>query len=408
MKFLKTISVEELRKILNEIPKFSLEQEEVTLDDSFNRVLATDIKTLINVPHFRKSRMDGYAVVAEDTFPANENHLIQLEVVEQINAGDAPKKKIKRGQCSYVATGAAIPEGADAVVMVEYSDRLDNYVQISSSVTPGTYIVNIGQNLKKGDIICKKDTFIDLPTLGMLSACGMLAIPVFKRPVVSLLSTGNELMNPGIRELKPGKIYDVNSNVLKRAILNAGAEVFFLGIVQDDFEELKEAIEKGLACSNIVILSGGTSKGEGDIGSQVLETHKDMNLMVHGVRIKPGKPFIFAKIGKKIIFILPGYPTSALSCYYVFVENFIRRQAGLPLKERNSIILEAGERIYSTIGRHEFKPVKIEMINGIKKIIPIKTGSEAISTLFQADGYIEIEELESIVEKEDHRRIFLF
>ncbi|MFX1276581.1 MAG: molybdopterin molybdotransferase MoeA, partial [Promethearchaeota archaeon] len=362
----------------------------------------------INVPHFRKSRMDGYAVIAEDIFTADENNSIRLELIEQIQAGDVPKKVIKKGQTSYVATGAAIPDGADAVVMVEFSEIDGNNVYISTAVTPGTHVISIGHDIKKDEIICKKGTLIDLPTLGLISACGISNVSVIKKPLVSLISTGNELVTPDITELQTGKIYDVNSNILKKAIQIAGAEVQYLGIVQDNFEELKNAIDTGLKKSDIVILSGGTSKGEGDFGPQVLATYKNIEIMVHGVRIKPGKPFIFAKINDKVVFILPGYPTSALSCYYVFIENYIRKCAGVPLKERNSMILEVGERIYSTFGRHEFKPVKIEIINGKKLLFPIKTGSEAISTLFHANGYIEVEELEGIVEKGDQRRVFLF
>jgi putative molybdopterin biosynthesis protein len=195
---------------------------------------------------------------------------------------------------------------------------------------------------------------------------------------------------------------------LKKAIENTGVLVNYLGIINDNYEELKSALDKALETSDIVILSGGTSKGEGDLGPQVLENYDDIEIMVHGVKIKPGKPIIFTKLKNKIIFILPGYPTSALSCFYVFIDNFLRKISGFPLRERFSKEIEVGERIYSTVGRHEFKAVKIKEEDGIKKIFPIKTGSEAMSTIFHADGYIEIEELESIIERGDKRRIYFF
>lgn len=408
MKFLKAISVEELKDILDNIPPLTMEGELITLEKGFNRVISRDTESHINVPHFRKSRMDGYAVIAEDTFSADEDNLITLKLIEHIPAGDAPQKTINKGYCSYVATGAAIPEGADAVVMVEFSEVVGDEVSISKGVTPGTHVINIGHDVKQGDIVCKKDTLIDLPTIGILSACGLSEVWVYKKPIVCLMSTGNELMPPNSKNLEIGKIYDVNSNVLKNAIHNSGAEVNYLGIIKDNFEELRNAIKEGVKTSDILILSGGTSKGEGDFGPKVVEEFDNIEIMIHGVRIKPGKPFIFAKFENHLIFILPGYPTSALSCFYVFIEDFIRKVAGYPLREKNSSILESGERIYSTVGRHEFKPVKIYLIDGVKMIFPIKTGSEAISTLFYADGYIEIEELESIIDKGDKRRVYFF
>ncbi|MFW9896682.1 MAG: molybdenum cofactor synthesis domain-containing protein, partial [Candidatus Thorarchaeota archaeon] len=245
-------------------------------------------------------------------------------------------------------------------------------------------------------------------TMGILASVGSKEIWVYKKPIVSLLSTGNEIVSHDVNNLEIGKIYDVNSVVLKKAIENTGVIVQYLGIIKDDYNELKNVIDKALKVSDIIILSGGTSKGEGDLGPQVLEKYDNIELMIHGVKIKPGKPIIFAKLNEKMIFILPGYPTSALSCFYVFIDKFLRKLSGFPLREVYSKELEVGERIYSTVGRHEFKAMKIIEENGIKKIFPIKTGSEAMSTIFNADGYIEIEELESIIEKGDKRRINFF
>ncbi|MFX1322593.1 MAG: molybdopterin molybdotransferase MoeA [Promethearchaeota archaeon] len=400
--------MEEFKKLLNSIPKIISEEEIIPLEEGFNRVISRAIISNIDVPHFRKSRMDGYAVIAEDTFGAEEDNLITFNLIEIISAGDRPLKIIEKGECSYVATGAAIPDNANGVVMVEFTDREGDNIKISKAITPGTHVINIGHDVKKGDIICKKGSLIDLPTLGLLSSCGIRQVSVYRKPIISLISTGNELLAQETKKLEIGKIYDVNSIVLKKAIENTGANVKFLGIIKDDFEDLKNIINKALNESDIVILSGGTSKGEGDLGPKVLETYQNVDILVHGVRIKPGKPLIFAKLGQKILFILPGYPTSALSCFYVLIENFLRRTSGYPLKERKSKELDVGERIYSTVGRHEFKTVKIKEINGIKKIFPIKTGSEAISTIFNADGYIEIEELESIIEVGDTRKVYFF
>ncbi|MBY9009409.1 MAG: molybdopterin molybdotransferase MoeA [Candidatus Lokiarchaeota archaeon] len=408
MKFLQTIKVEEFKKLLESIPKIKITEEIIPLEEAYNRVLFRDITSPIDVPHFRKSRMDGYAVIAEDTFLAEEDNFIEFELIETIPAGEKPQKKLSKGQCSYVATGAAIPENADGVVMVEFSEKIENRILISKAITPGTHVIEMGHDIQKEAIIVKKERLIDLATLGVLASCGIREIPVYKKLRVGLISTGNELVSDDVKELEIGKIYDVNSIILKRAIENTGALVEFFGILKDDFSELKCAIDNALKYSDIVILSGGTSKGEGDLGPKVLEQYNNKEILVHGVRIKPGKPIIFTKFGSKMIFILPGYPTSALSCFYVFIDNFLRRNSGYPLKESYSKLFEVGKRIYSTIGRHEFKTIKIQDVNGVKKIFPIKTGSEAISTMFYADGYIEIDELESIIEEGEKKRVYFF
>ncbi|MGV9197679.1 MAG: gephyrin-like molybdotransferase Glp [Promethearchaeia archaeon] len=408
MKFLRTLKVDKFRELLDNYSKVELQSEKIPLEKSFNRVISEEIISPIDVPHFRKSRMDGYAVIAEDTFGAEEDNLIPLKVVEKIEAGDKPSKELQPGQCAYVATGAAIPKGANGVLMVEFTERQNDEILISRSVTPGTYIVEIGHDIKKGEIILKKGHLIDLPTMGVLSGCGITEVSVFKRASISLLSTGSELVTHDVKPLDVGKIYDINSIVLKQASKNTGASVEFLGIVKDNFQSLKESISKGLEKGDIVILSGGTSKGEGDLAVRVLNTFENIEVQVHGVKIKPGKPLIFAKLKEKYIFILPGYPTSALSCFYVFIDDFLRKLSGKPLRAKFSEELEVGKRIYSPVGRHHFKPVQIKEAEGVRKIFPVQTGSEAISTLFHSDGYIEIVELEEIVEKGDKKQFYTY
>ncbi|MFX0080951.1 MAG: molybdopterin molybdotransferase MoeA [Candidatus Hodarchaeota archaeon] len=408
MKFLKTIKVEEFKDILTSISILEIEEEQLNIENCYNRIVSRDIRSTIDVPHFRKSRMDGYAVIAKDTFGAEEDNLIELELIETIQAGDIPKKRLDNKQCSYVSTGAALPDNSNGIVMVEFTEVHENVVSISKAITPGTHVIDIGHDIKKGEIIVKKGSLVDLATIGILASCGIKEIWVNKKPKISLLSTGNELVNQEVQNLEIGKIYDVNSIVLKKAIENTGVLVKFFGIIKDNYRDLKNAIDDAMEMSDIVILSGGTSKGEGDLGPKVLEDFEDIEILVHGVNIKPGKPIIFAKIKNKIIFILPGYPTSALSCFYIFIDNFLRKLSGYPLKDKFSKLMVVGERIYSTVGRHEFKAIKIKEDEGIKKIYPIKTGSEAISTMFFADGYIEIEELESIIEKGEKRKVNFF
>ena len=211
MKFLRTIKTDELKDLLDSIPKLIVDEEILPLEQCFKRVISRDIKSNINVPHFQKSRMDGYAVKAEDTFGAEEDNLISLKMIESIKAGDKSQKKVNKGECSYVATGAPIPEGADGIVMVEFTEKLGNEILISQAISPGTHVVKIGHDVKKGEIICKKNRIVDLPTLGILSSCGISQINVYRKPLISLISTGNELVTFGSKELDVGRIYDVNS-----------------------------------------------------------------------------------------------------------------------------------------------------------------------------------------------------
>ncbi|MFX1325439.1 MAG: molybdopterin molybdenumtransferase MoeA, partial [Promethearchaeota archaeon] len=186
MKFLKTIRVDEFKKILDSISSWKKEEELININNCFNRVISRDVESKINVPHFRKSRMDGYAVRVKDTFGAEEDNIIKLELIETIQAGDIPTKILDEGKCAYVATGAAIPEGADGVVMVEFTESNDNEIFISRAVTPGTYIIDIGHDVKMGDSIVKKGTSIDLATIGMLASCGIKDVWVYLQPIVSL------------------------------------------------------------------------------------------------------------------------------------------------------------------------------------------------------------------------------
>ncbi|MHA1241139.1 MAG: hypothetical protein ACTSQU_10140 [Promethearchaeota archaeon] len=189
MKFLQTIKVEEFKNILESIPKIKIKEEIISLEEAYNRVLFRDIISPIDVPHFRKSRMDGYAVIAEDTFLAEEDNLIKFELIETIPAGEKPLKKISKGQCSYVATGAAIPKNADGVVMVEFTEKIDRKIQISEAITPGTHIIEIGHDIQKEEIIVKKDRLIDLATLGILASCGIQEVTVYKKLKVLEMSS---------------------------------------------------------------------------------------------------------------------------------------------------------------------------------------------------------------------------
>ena len=225
------------KDVVEEMAKIKIKEEIIPLEEAYNRVLFRDIISPIDVPHFRKSRMDGYAVIAEDTFLAEEDNLIDVELIETIPAGEKPHKEISKGQCSYVATGAAIPKNADGVVMVEFTEKIEEKIQISKAITPGTHIIEIGHDVQKGQIIVQKDRLIDLATLGILASCGIREVSVYKKLKVGLISTGNELVSENVKDLEIGKIYDVNSIVLKKAIENTGASVQFFGILKDDFNE---------------------------------------------------------------------------------------------------------------------------------------------------------------------------
>lgn len=411
MKFYQTISVDEVEAILSEKLKSPNQSEEVDIKFALGRVLAKDIISSIDVPGFPKSRMDGYAVKAENTFNAEEDYPITLTKIGEIRAGEIFDKKLMDKECVQIATGAPIPKGANAVVMIENTEEENEIVKIYKSIAPQQNIINIGADIKKGITVLKKEKQLNTRDLGLISALGLTKFKIYSKPKVIIFSTGDELVPPG-EKLLPGKIYDINSTTLYNAIEESGGIPIIKGIIRDDYVTLNDFILEEIPNTDFLIISGGTSKGIGDYLPNIIKGLEKLDFFIHGIRIKPGKPTILSAVKDnnsiKPIFVLPGYPTSALTIFYHFVAPVIRNWAHLPQLKEKRIMAIAEKRMYSELGRRELLPVKIiEKENNIFAR-PIPTGSEAISTLALTDGYIDIPEQVQLIEEGENVEVILF
>ena len=390
--FRELVSVEEAKRRLKEhfLPQ-PVGVEELHLGRCVGRVLAEDVEAAVDVPPFDRASMDGFAVHAEDTFGAEEDRPVSLRVVGSVGAGENPKVSVEDEEAVEISTGAPIPKGANAVVMVEYTWQKGNSLKVYRPVAPGDNIMAAGSDIMAGELILRKGDFLTPRETGVLSALGVTSATVFRRPYIAVISTGNEVVSPGT-SLKYGKIYDINARSISDSIIECGGTPTFLGIVGDEKAAIRSKIEEGLLKSDAVILSGGTSAGVGDLLYRIIDDIGKPGILVHGVSVKPGKPLIIAVVNGKPIFGLPGYPTSALMIFNVFVRPIVREMAGLKA-ETEKILVEAetAERIESTQGRYEYLPVNIVRTkSGENMVYPVPGKSGAITTLAEADGFIEV------------------
>lgn len=400
--FLNLRDPDDVKKIIESL-KVNRKVEKVNLADVYHRVLAEDVHATIDLPPFERAAMDGYAVRAKDTFGASEDDPLNLNLIEKVRAGDVPLKKVEEGACTEIGTGAPLPSGADAVVMVEVTDVKEDKVEIFEAVAPGVNVAARGSDMEKGKLLLSKGTILTPEKIGVLSAIGMSKVPVFTQPTVAVISTGNELVKPG-EELHYGKLYDINSKSISNAVKSCGCIPLASKIVKDDYNSIKEKINE-FKHADVIITSGGTSAGAGDILRQVVSDMGDV--LVHGISIKPGKPTLIGTLPEEnvdiILFGLPGYPVSALMIFNVFVAPFLRGIAGVSdynnKKEASS--LKLSRRYHSARGRSHFVLVKIEGDTAH----PILKDSGAITALAEADGYFEVPKNVEIIEEGEEVRV---
>lgn len=398
--FRKLMTFDEAKKVisLNLKPK-PLGVEEISLLEAYNRVLAENVASALDIPPFNRSTVDGYAVKAEDTFGAEENHPIKLKVRGVVNVGEQPKISVAKGEAAEIATGAPIPEGADAVVMVEDTDREDNELSVYSAVTREENVMKKGTDIKKGEVVLKAGQVLGSREIGVLAALGTVKVKVHMAPSVAVLSTGAEVTEPG-KNLPPGKIYDINAYSLSTAVLESGGKPVYLGVVPDDKAELRKALEHALTCADMVITSGGVSVGPKDLMPQTVDSLGKPGLIVCGIAVKPGKPTTVARIGGKPVFSLPGHPTSALLMFHLLVRPVIQLLSGRPVEEAVTVKAVASARMFSAKGRRTFVMVRLKRDKANRLMaVPVETGaSGAITTLAKADGFVEIAENQQFVD----------
>ncbi|MFX1440745.1 MAG: gephyrin-like molybdotransferase Glp, partial [Promethearchaeota archaeon] len=373
--------------------------ETVPISAASGRVLATDILADRSVPPFNRSAMDGYAVIAEDTFGADEGG-IKLELKGVIHAGDVSENAVTPGCCIQIATGSPLPQGADAVVMVEYTEKHENQILVTRPVYPGANISKKGEDIVEGNIVLTAGSWLSPAKIGTLAALGRTDVEVYARPSVAVIPTGEEIVAPG-NPLSPGQIYDVNSFTLEAVLRENGAKVERYAIVGDDYVLLKNAITE--ACThNMVVLSGGSSVGEKDLLAGILAEIGEV--FFHGVQIKPGKPTLFGLADNTPVFGMPGYPTSCLSNAYVFLIPAIRQMARLPPVPPKTVTAKIGKRIVSSSGRQQFLTVRIQ--DGVAH--PVYKHSGAITSMANADGYIILPVNLDVIEEGEMVEVTLF
>ena len=389
--FTTTISLEEARQRLGSRVLPIARTERVGLDNAAGRVVAADMTSRIDVPPFSRAAMDGYAVVAADTAGASHTTPARLRIVERIYTGQVPRASIEPGCCSEIATGAPLPDGADAVVMVESTASLgEDVVAVLEPATTGQHIGRRGGDMATGSLVIASGDVLTPGRIGALAAVGCTDVEVYEQPRVAILSTGNEVAEPG-QPLPPGHVYDVNRFTLSAVIGAHGGVPEPHRVVQDTIEALVQALDECRG-RDLVVFSGGSSVGERDLMLDLVAARGEM--IFHGISIKPGKPTAFALVDGRPLFAMPGNPTSCLSNAYLLLVPYLRAVARLPRFEPRIVRLPLSRRIESPAARHQIYTVRVTA-GGAN---PAFKGSGEITSLSNADGYIEIPSGQSVVE----------
>ncbi len=364
--------------------------ERVSLDQSYGRVLAIDIVANQDIPPFHRSSVDGYAVRARDTFGAGESMPVPLTLVEEIKMGIQPEFTLSANQASYIPTGGQLPEGSDAVVMIEFAEEFnDGFVYIQKSVAPGNNVIYKGDDLKQGKIVLSKNTTLNAQDVGILAALGIGEVDVYARLRVAIVSTGDEIVE--IDSIPVGaQVRDVNAYVILGEARRLGCDAKRIGIVKDDADLIYATLNQAMKENDLVILSGGSSVGMKDNSVEVLNRLGEPGVLVHGIAVKPGKPTLIAKAQGKAILGLPGHPASAFVIFRIFGKAMIEALTGDKFKETH-ITARLSTNIPSNHGRAEYIPIRLEKKEGEWIAHPLFGKSGMISLLSLADGYLCIE-----------------
>jgi putative molybdopterin biosynthesis protein len=385
----------------------SLSSETIGLDVALDRVLAEDVRATVDVPGFDRSNMDGFAVRAADTFGASEEEPVRLRLNAEILAtGILPGTEVEAGTATTIATGGMLPRGADAVAPIEITDADPAdpaFVLVRAPRVPGAAVSFAGTDMGRGETVLFSGSRLTSRETGVLAAIGRVEVAVVRRPRVAILSTGDEIVQPG-ETMRPGLVFDSNGRILADAVRELGGDPIFFGAFRDDVGALREALARALADADVVLLSGGTSKGEGDLNAIVV-AELEPGILVHGVALKPGKPICLAADGKKPVVILPGFPTSAIFTFHEFVAPLLRDLAGLPGEARETRWAQLAIKTQSERGRLEYLLVGLvesegEANNAGQRLTayPMGKGSGSVTSFSRADGFVRIDRNTEIVE----------
>ena len=394
------VSLDEALSMLMSLADPVTRTERVPLKEALHRVAAKSITSSIFVPLVDRAAMDGYAVRAADTYGAGKFRPVTLRRLETLYADSASRKRVVRGTCVEVATGASLPKGGDAVVMVEDTERTDDGARIYSPVHPGENVSRRGEDIQKGEVVVREGEFLTPAKVGAIAAVGQEDVEVYGKPRIAILTTGDEVIPPG-EPIRPGQVYDINAHTMAAVVRESGGEPVPLGRVPDRLDALKAAIRKATR-HDLVVFSGGSSVGEKDMIIDVLRVMGEVKF--HGVAVKPGKPTVLGVVGGKAVLGMPGYPTSCLSNCYMMLAPMLRAMARLPPKQEKVVEVPLSKRLVSAIGRVEFHTVRLE--DGMA--VPAYKESGAITSMAHADGYIEIPANVDLLEKGEVVRVVVF
>lgn len=366
--------------------------EEILLEKAAGRVLAENIVSNVDLPDFVRATMDGYAVKASSTFGSTEGNPGYLSIKGAVAMGESPTFSIASGEAAKISTGGMLPHGADSVVMVEHTEAIDDAtIEVYKSIAPGQNVLEKGEDVCQGDTILVCGRKLRSQETGLLAALGKETISVYRRPVIAVLSTGDEIVPvneiPGL-----GQIRDINTYTLANLVRAAGGVPLPLGIVRDNFNDLLETCTKALAQADMVLISGGSSVGTRDFTIEVLAALPDAGILVHGISISPGKPTILARSRNQVLWGLPGHVVSAMVVFEIVVRPFIEHIAGLSAQHKKVIKPSAtlSRNLSSAQGRIDYVRVRLVEKEGVLWAEPIPGKSGLIRTMVQADGLIEI------------------
>ncbi len=385
-----------------------LPAESVPLAAALGRVLADDVRAEVDVPGFDRSNMDGFAVRSADTYGASEEEPRRLRLGgESIPTAAIPRLEVEPGSATPIATGGMLPRGADAVIPVEFTDVEGGEVVVRRARVPGAAVSFAGTDIGCGETVLYRGARLTSRETGVLAAIGCRDVHVVRRPRVAILSTGDEIVQPG-EALRPGLVYDSNGRILADAVTELGGEPHFLGACRDDEAALRAALEGALADADLVLLSGGTSKGEGDLNARAV-AGLEPGIVVHGVALKPGKPICLAASGRKPVVILPGFPTSAVFTFHEFVAPVIRGLAGLPPQERQTRSARLAQKLVSERGRLEYLLVGLVAGDADAGLAayPMGKGSGSVTAFSRADGFVRIPRNTEIVDADSEVEVTL-
>lgn len=401
MKFFQVKSVSETFSLIeNTIPTFE-QTKKVSIDEALGFVASCDIYAKENIPNFRRSTVDGYAIIAADSFGASDSMPAFFTLVGEVLMGKTPAQTINPSQAMYVPTGAMIPEGANAVVMIEYCEDIKGLLNVYKQVAPGENIISIGEDIKEKEVLIKKGTILRASELGALASQGITEVEVYKKPVVGYLSTGDEIVPLDHQELHLGQIRDINGITIGALVKSWGCEFLYGGIVKDDKETFEKAAKEMLEKVDCLVCSGGSSVGTKDYSVEVINQLGKPGVFVHGIMIKPGKPTILSLANNKPIIGLPGHPASAMVIFELFGKAVLSKLQGLPVKEKQLTYAYSTKKIPSAAGRTDYIRVRLVEKDGKWFAEPLLGKSSLISTLVKSDGLLEIDERKEGILKDE-------